>query len=137
MTRTCPLCLSERDHLETHHWTYEPERTVELCHMCHIYGLHEGMKAHEQAKENGGDWWTAAVAELVRLHRANRDADEPIRPEALRELYNVPMSAPEIYAAYVDRYAGCRHVYVDGTAHCRDCGKFIGYESETWEDTQA
>jgi len=126
----CPACQTEKP-LQTHHWIYEPERTVELCRACHM-SIHRNMTVEEQAKATEMDnWKDDALAELVALHRYERDRRVPVDTVEIKSFYNIPWDDARILGAYIERYAGCSHVYIDGSGHCRDCGKFVGYETGT------
>lgn len=85
MTPHCPLCRSEADALEFHHWDYENDVGVELCGECHsaIHGGDEGRVSIQQnrAEYYGLDHWhNLAVVNLIK-----RDL-EYFEPE------NVPVS---------------------------------------------
>jgi hypothetical protein len=124
----CPACQIEKP-LQTHHWRYrEPERTVEICHACHMR-IHRNMTVEEQAKATDMESWIDdALAELVALHRRHRQRRTPVDPVEIKALYDVPFADGRILGAYVERYADCRHTYQHGTGNCRDCGAFVGFD---------
>jgi hypothetical protein len=54
----CALCGRHTEHLEAHHITYSPERTLDICHACHFQAHFFPNRLPEQA----------LIKLLVRIH---------------------------------------------------------------------
>jgi len=75
--RSCPLCGEKSDSLDTHHWEYDPEITVQLCRSCHDH-IHASLlmpdntRVSTQTRGFGGDTEWQDIAYQRALKRYER-----------------------------------------------------------------
>jgi len=78
----CPVCGDVKD-LEPHHWSYEPEITIDICRDCHKF-IHDDKRVREQSD----DWQEECVRRIAVLDVMHND----LETEDYREKYNIPDS---------------------------------------------